>query len=260
MASRDTPQERALQGAPFNMEFIVEEGGVSRWFEANSQPVSDTEGRLQSAIIVIRDITERSLHRLQEQFLSLASHELRTPLTSLSGYLQALDRSLRNGNAGERAQRYTGNALIQVDRLNRLIGDLVDVVRLQTGKYTLDRRPLDLAELVERVVETVRLLTDREISLIGTDGALRVNGDAGRLEQVLSNLLTNAITHAPETARTSTATSAASGRRWRWRCRITGRGSPPPISRTSSCASIRPRAPTSKRRRGSAWASSSRGN
>jgi two-component system CheB/CheR fusion protein len=130
----DTPPGRALRGEPFRMEFTTNlASGDARWFEAIGQPATDPEGRLRWTILVIRDITDRSLQRLQELFLRMASHELRTPLTSLRGYLQMLQQQTRTGEPNERVERYTANALGQVERLARLVNDLVDVVRLQHG-------------------------------------------------------------------------------------------------------------------------------
>ncbi|HEY8599581.1 MAG TPA: CheR family methyltransferase [Thermomicrobiales bacterium] len=199
LTQQDAPQIRAMHGESFRMEFTINltDGGV-QWFEAIGQPVTDPEGALRWTILVIRDITDRSLHRLQEQFLSLASHELRTPLTSLRGYLQMLQRQKRTGEPNERVERYTANALGQVDRLDRLVNDLVDVVRLQHAKYTLDRRPLDLAVLAEHVVETAQALTAQPIHLTRPDAPVLIQADAGRIEQVLLNLLNNAVTHAPD--------------------------------------------------------------
>jgi two-component system CheB/CheR fusion protein len=94
-----------------------------------------------------------------------------------------------------------GNSLHQVERLKRLVADLLDVVRLQNGRLTLSLLPLALNEVVEQAVEMARQLTDLPISLELAETALRVNGDAGRLEQVLLNLLNNAITHARGTDR-----------------------------------------------------------
>jgi two-component system CheB/CheR fusion protein len=195
---QETPRERAMQGEPFSMEFtLAGERGERRWFEADGRPVRDAEGRLQWSILAIRDITDRSLHRLQEQFISLASHELRTPLTSLQGYLQILQRQFRDPPLPDRARQYVANSLNQVERLKRLVTDLLDVVRLQNGKLVLTLQPVALREVVAQAVELAQFMTDRPIRLEAGDDPLRMNGDAGRLEQVLLNLLTNAITHAP---------------------------------------------------------------
>ncbi len=98
------------------------------------------------AFVVFRDITERSLRIMQEQFTSLASHELRTPLTSIRGYLSLLARGL-NDEGNKLYLKYTNIALSQTDRLTRLIEDLLDVARLQSGKFNLRSKPLRLDTL-----------------------------------------------------------------------------------------------------------------
>jgi len=98
----------------------------------------------------------------------------------------------------ERIRRYATQAQGQTRRLVALVRDLKDVARLQSGKFTLTLAPLDLAALTAGVVETARDLPPGHTIRLD-DGAvpLRVRGDAGRLEQVLFNLLTNAFAHAP---------------------------------------------------------------
>jgi two-component system CheB/CheR fusion protein len=198
MAPQETPHGRALAGLPFNMEFTrTNSEGQRRWFEASGRPILGANEQLVSSVLAIRDITDRSLHRMQEQFITLASHELRTPLTSLQGYLQMLDRQFIEHPLPDRARRYVTNALVSVDRLRRLIVDLLDAARLQNGKLSLARQPIALQPLVERAVDQARFLTTQELHLTATETPLFVNGDIGRLEQALLNLLSNAITHAP---------------------------------------------------------------
>jgi len=197
LPSDETPQARAARGETFSLEFSRPAAdGSRRWFEANGQPLPE-HGK-ERAVVVIRDITLSSQHRhLQDEFLSLASHELRTPLTSIQGYLDLLLLRTHRTSDDERLVRYATQALGQARRLVALVRDLTDVARLQSGKLTLDLAPLDLIPLVARVVETARdLPPGHTISLDVGATPLWVHGDAGRLEQVLFNLLTNAIAHA----------------------------------------------------------------
>ncbi len=197
LPSDETPQARAARGETFSLEFSRPAAdGSRRWFEANGQPLPDHG--MERAVVVIRDITLSSQHRhLQDEFLSLASHELRTPLTSIQGYLDLLLLRAHRTSDDERLVRYATQALGQARRLVALVRDLTDVARLQSGKFTLTLAPLDLIPLVARVVETARdLPPGHTISLDVGATPLGVHGDAGRLEQVLFNLLTNAIAHA----------------------------------------------------------------
>ncbi len=193
-----TPQARASRGESFRLEF-AQQGvdGRARWYEANGQPLHDRGHEV--GVVVIRDITLAHTQRqMQDAFLSLASHELRTPLTSVQGYLDLAFKQLQGSHDDTRALRYVTHARGQTQRLTALIGDLTDVARLHSGKLTLTRTLLDLRLLTARVVETARdLPPGHAIELDVRGDALPVHGDAGRLEQVLLNLLTNAFAHAP---------------------------------------------------------------
>jgi signal transduction histidine kinase len=164
---------------------------------------------LVSAIEVTEQIRARveleRLHYLKDQFFSLASHELRTPLVPLMGYSEALIRltSQPDGDAGrdqkivEIAGRFRG----QLKHLGRLTDDLLDVARLQTGKFSLQDQPVNLAEVAELAIEQARLLSDShkiQFKVQKNAHPLIVRGDKERLVQVLNNILINAIKHAPQ--------------------------------------------------------------
>ncbi|MDQ3870455.1 MAG: ATP-binding protein [Chloroflexota bacterium] len=196
-----TPEWRAARGESFSMNFQLTAGdGTRRWFEARGGPIQDGDqdgGR--AGVVVIRDISERSLRQLQEDFMALASHELRTPLTAVQGYLQLLTRrqEIRQNDV---LAKYAQTALSETRRLAQLIDELTDVTRLQTGKLKLDVEPVDLDDLVSRVVDVAQSLTRQSI-LVTRTARVTVPGDAARLEQVVLNLVTNAIVHAPESER-----------------------------------------------------------
>jgi two-component system CheB/CheR fusion protein len=139
---------------------------------------------------------------LQDQFLAMASHELRTPLVPLTGYLDMLLKILDAGDP--RALRYASQARQEVARLTGLVSDLVDVVRLQTGKLTLKLEPVDLRAVIARAADVARSIADgmeiREEASPGSEPH-QVRGDVARLEQVVINLLVNAVKHATGTPR-----------------------------------------------------------
>jgi len=198
LPAADMPQARAGRGETFSQEFtLTAADGSQRWYEANGQPLHDSGAG--HAVVVIRDITSSSAQRrLQDEFLSLASHELRTPLTSIRGYIDLLLVRVRSTSDDERLVLYATRALSQMRRLTALVGDLTDVARLQSGKLTLVLTAVELGAVVERVVETARdLPPGHTIHLAAAADPLWLTGDAGRLEQVLFNLLTNAVAHAP---------------------------------------------------------------
>src|SRR5207248_1723615 len=181
----EAPQARAARGETFSLEFTLPAANGPRcWYEANGQPLH--HGGAGHAVVVIRDITLSSQHRrLQDQFLALASHELRTPLTSIQGFLDLLlQRLLPRAGADEHLASYATRAQHHVRRLAALVGDLVDVTRLQSGKLTLDPAPLEVGALAAQAVETARGLAQTHTLTLTLDAPaepLWVRGDAGRL-------------------------------------------------------------------------------
>ncbi|HEX8037214.1 MAG TPA: CheR family methyltransferase [Ktedonobacterales bacterium] len=201
LPSELTPHQRAARGESFTMEFTTTSpDGIRHWFEASGQPVPDAGGHHQWGVVVIRDITERSLHRLQDEFLTMASHELRQPLTPLLINAQMLRKALDPLPDADKPRHLAEVSLSEIGRLSRLVNDLFDVSRLQSGKLTIQFDRVQLNDLLARTIEIAQTLSPGiHIVLQTVNTPLVVNGDADRLEQVLLNLLSNAITHAPST-------------------------------------------------------------
>ncbi|MFN8473959.1 MAG: CheR family methyltransferase [Anaerolineae bacterium] len=201
LSAEQTPQQRAARGEAFNTEFTMRgEDGSLRYFEANGQPVRDPQSNVEWGVVVIRDITDRSLRRLQDQFLALASHELRTPLTSLRANLGALTRQLEGIEVDGRVRQQVNGAMKAAMELNALVDDLSDITRVQSDKLRLNAEPLDLRRVVMDAVETMTpLTTGQTIRLRKPRQPVPVVGDALRLRQIVANLIANAINYAPNT-------------------------------------------------------------
>jgi len=138
--------------------------------------------------------------RLRDEFLSIASHELRTPVTSLRGYAQLVLRRLSRTELPDRAELSRALEIIdqQADRLARLVTQLLDLSRLEAGRLTLDRAEADIAALAQQVVDGARATTDRHQFVVRADGPVRAEVDPLRLEQVLINLVDNAVRYSPD--------------------------------------------------------------
>ncbi len=138
------------------------------------------------------------LSRLKDEFLSIASHELRTPVTSIKGYTQ-LAKTLIRENDLVTSEEYLDIALDQIDRMSRLILELLDVSRIETGRLEIRREPIEWSTFVRDAVHRHHTaVSDRRFQLKVPDDSMIVIGDRDRLEQVLGNLLENAVKYSPE--------------------------------------------------------------
>jgi len=138
------------------------------------------------------------LSRLKDEFLSIASHELRTPVTSIKGYTQ-LAKTLIRENDLSTSEEYLDIALDQIDRMSRLILELLDVSRIETGRLEIRREPIPWTTFVNDVVHRHHTaVSDRRFQLNLPVGHKRVLGDRDRLEQVLGNLMENAVKYSPD--------------------------------------------------------------
>jgi signal transduction histidine kinase len=128
----------------------------------------------------------------QRQFVSDASHELRTPLTIVQGYLQSL--LLRSQNLTEMQRESLETATSETERTVRLLQDLLDLARADSGQFRFRKEPLLLDELVDEVLAMARKVSNRTIT-IQADSLVEVQADRDRLKQVLINLIDNAINY-----------------------------------------------------------------
>ena len=139
--------------------------------------------------------------RARDAFFSIAAHELKTPLTSLLGQAQLLQRRMvREGLAEERFLQSIDVVVSQAMRLNAMVSALLDFTRIEQGRLSLQRAPLDMTELVQRVVAEIQLtLSSHTLVFDPASGAerLMIDGDELRLEQVVQNLIGNAIRYSP---------------------------------------------------------------
>ena len=155
-----------------------------------------------AAIVVQQDVTAlKEAERLKDEFIAIAAHELRNPLAALKGYAQMLVLQTARGKGPPLAD-WQQEAIEGIDRstlrLVDLTGDLLDVTRLQAGEFALHLEPTDLVAWVRRIVKRLQVTTEQHTFSIATSVEyLVVPVDPGRMEQVLSNLIGNAIKYSP---------------------------------------------------------------
>jgi two-component system sensor histidine kinase ResE len=170
-----------------------------RVFQGFTAPVHDDRGGFLGRIWTLREVTQqRELDKLKDEFVATVSHELRTPLTSMMGFLEML----REGEAGELSEeqkRFLAIVYRSSERLQRLVGDLLFVARLDVNGLQLRYAPVDVADVVRETVEsTSALARNREIELRAELAEVPdVSADRERLAQLVGNLVSNALKFTP---------------------------------------------------------------
>jgi signal transduction histidine kinase len=169
------------------------EDGTSFPIEYESAPLTD-DGRVVGLVVTLRDISQReAAEALKDELISIASHELRTPLTSIRSSLGLLI-SGRIGRLPQKGQRMLEIAVRNTDRLIRLINDILDLERVDSGEIRMASVVCDTTDLMTQAADGVRALADQagvELRVVPTNARLRADPD--RLIQVMTNLLANAI-------------------------------------------------------------------
>jgi signal transduction histidine kinase len=182
----------ATNPEPSEDEFEFADSG--RVFRGYTAPVRQADGTFVGRIWTLREVTaDRHLERLRDAFVAAVSHELRTPLTSISGFVEMLEDE--EESLGESARGYLDVIRRGTTRLQRIVEDLLLVAQIEADRLELRRGPADLGEIAAAAVDAARpAAEEREISLqLDADGPLPLDADAGRLGQVLDNLVSNAL-------------------------------------------------------------------
>jgi PAS domain S-box-containing protein len=155
-------------------------------------------GSVTGSVLNFRDVSQRqALDRMKDEFISTVSHELRTPLTSIRGSLGLLSAGML-GDLNEKASNLLRIAVNNSDRLVRLINDILDLERMESGRAPLSFRPCPLSELAQQAIEAVTPVADSaSVKLALRAEPVDFVVDPDRLQQVLTNLLSNAIKFSP---------------------------------------------------------------
>jgi len=211
----EIPLRRALNGEHvIDHEMVLLSNGAPRHVLSNADPLYTSDGQRMGAVVVLHDITERKrIERLQREFISTVSHELRTPLTSITGAL-ALICSNVMGEVPESMHELLEIAQQNSQRLSALIDDLLDMDKLHAGKMRFDMLEQALQPQLELALRSNGSYAERHgVQLqLGACPPVNVTVDAMRLQQVLSNLLSNAAKFSPAGERVELSARVSDGR------------------------------------------------
>jgi PAS domain S-box-containing protein len=190
----------------YTTEFrLVRQDGDLRWCLTEGYPFYDINGEFAGYAGSVTDITDiKRLEQRKDDFIKMASHELKTPITSIKGYVQLMmniydevnEEKLQSAKPTVRSALQTISK--QVTKLTRLVSELLDLTRIESGKLELHKSAFDPGILVEETVQDVRHTTAKHALIIHNDFEGLIYADRDRVGQVLVNLLTNAIKYSPE--------------------------------------------------------------
>lgn len=169
-----------------------------RVFEASLSPIMDDNQHVKAIVVILHDITAiRRLEQMRSEFVANVSHEIKTPITSVIGFTETL---LDGAMADEETLRsFLEIILEESKRLYRLIGDILDLSKIESGELPLTITNIDVSHLIHSVAHTLQdQVSQNHLRLhLHAPDRLRVASDEDRLRQIVVNLLTNAITHTP---------------------------------------------------------------
>lgn len=191
---------KSIGNGVYDVEYrtIATGNGQLRWVRAKGQVYFDQGDHPVRFIGSVLDITEQKLDQLRKNdFIAMASHELKTPITSLSGFLQLLNKKAKKTGDEFAVSAYTRMGT-QVKKMVGLIEGFLDLSRLDAGKIHLDLQRFSLNELVLEVADLANALyPSHEVVILSPASTMQLTADRNKIEQVLSNLISNAVKYSP---------------------------------------------------------------
>lgn len=173
--------------------------GQIRWVACTGNPQYNADGSFRGFIGACVDISEhKQLQQQKDNFIGIASHELKTPVTSIKAYGQVLE-AMFNKKGDKKAASMLHKMGAQINRLTSLIGDLLDVTKINSGRLQFNNSEFDFDEMMHTVIDDLQHTTTKHTIIKRFKYKGRVFSDRDRMEQVLVNLVANAIKYSPHT-------------------------------------------------------------
>jgi len=216
-----------VEGQLLNYELDLP-GEERRFIQINANTLLDRESRREGIILECRDLTRvRQLENTRRDFVANVSHELRTPLSLIKGYAETLQHSAKDDPTV--AERFLRTIEKHADRLTYLIEDLLTLSRLESGQIVMNTQTVELLGAVDEVLADLEpRLKEKQVTVVnGVKAGLSVRVDADRLQQVLSNLVHNAVKYGKQAGRVRLDANRAANDRVEVRVSDDGPGIPP---------------------------------
>lgn len=168
------------------------------WFNFTYKPLRNAQGKVYAILHAAMDVTKQvQLQQQKDEFLGIASHELKTPVTSIKAYAQVLEKMIRN-EGDEKKAGMVRKMDLQLNRLTGLIGDLLDVTKIQSGKMTFNPVKFDFDQAVGEIVDEMQHITSKHQIKTDFKSNSWVYVDRERIGQVITNFLSNAIKYSSD--------------------------------------------------------------
>lgn len=209
----DTAVLRELSELRRNQLAVTDAGGRERWLQLLKRPMSLSDGQRLVLAVAVDVSARRQVERMKSEFISTVSHELRTPLTAIRGGLSILTGDLA-AEIPPSLRPLIRIAYKNSERLVRLINDILDVEKLESGRLVMHLRVVALRPLVAQAIEQIAgYASEFDVHVEFAPGAdADVELDSDRFAQIMANLLSNAIKHSPAGARVDVEISVGDGR------------------------------------------------
>ncbi|WP_316792626.1 ATP-binding protein [Pedobacter frigoris] len=185
-------------GKPVDSTYPIKHliSGERRWMRVVGKVKKDADGSFSSVYAVLMDVTvQKQDEQRKNDFIAMVSHELKTPLTSMKGYIQVLRKTKKD--VSELTQKVLERAEHQVTKMTNMINGFLNIARLESGKITIERKPIRMSVLMDDVIEEFTTTVTSHHIKFSCNGDFSVDVDREKLSHVINNLISNAVKYSP---------------------------------------------------------------